>query len=249
MIYPIRYFGDPVLRQVARPVARFDDRLEKLVADMFETMFDANGIGLAAPQIGVRSQVFVAVEIDPSFADADDPTDGVEGAAPVVAEPDDAGDGAVTQPSPPARVSPPDEPRGARDPRALDELARARGVTAKHVLVNPKMLTEKGTQHGPDGCLSLPGLYVDAVERFDHVRLSYQDLQGETHEIEAEGRFAHVLQHEFDHLHGVLFFDRLPAAERHAFLEANRHELADMQRHAKALLKELKRAPLHASVG
>ena len=76
MIYPIRYFGDPILRQVARPVTRFDANLRALAADMFETMFDANGIGLAATQIGIPHQLFVAVEVDPFFEDPEDEDEG-----------------------------------------------------------------------------------------------------------------------------------------------------------------------------
>ena len=65
MIYPIRYYGDPVLRKVARPVTSFDDELEALSQDMLETMYDANGVGLAAPQIGLSKRLFVALQIEP----------------------------------------------------------------------------------------------------------------------------------------------------------------------------------------
>lgn len=243
MIYPIRYFGDPILRQAARPVTRFDANLRTLAADMFETMFDANGIGLAAPQIGIPRQLFVAVEIDPSFVDPDDAE------AADAADAADAPEPAAAPAVPRATVTPPDAPTDDLDPRALDPVAVARGVTRKHVIVNPSFVVQDGEQRGPDGCLSLPGLYVDELERFKRVRLRYQDLDGGVHVVDVEGRFAHVLQHEYDHLHGVLFFDRLPVAERQEFLEANRRELAEMQREAKALLKELRRAPVPVTVG
>ncbi|MDZ7704301.1 MAG: peptide deformylase [Trueperaceae bacterium] len=65
MIYPIRYYGDPVLRKTATPVQHFDDELEHLASDMLETMYDANGVGLAAPQIGLLKRIFVALQIAP----------------------------------------------------------------------------------------------------------------------------------------------------------------------------------------
>lgn len=249
MIYPIRYFGDPILRQVARPVTRFDANLRTLAADMFETMFDANGIGLAATQIGIPRQLFVAVEIDPLF---DDPED--EEAVDLNGDRDRDGDGdrdgdRDAQAAPRATVTPPEAPDDDRDPRALDAVATARGVTLKHVIVNPSFVVEHGEQRGPDGCLSLPGLFVNELQRFMRVRLRYQDLDGGAHVVDVEGRFAHVLQHEYDHLHGVLFFDRLPVGERQEFLEANRRELAEMQRQARALLKELRHAPVPMTVG
>ena len=239
MIYPIRYFGDPVLRQVARPVTRFDANLATLVSNMFETMFDANGIGLAAPQIGIPRQLFVAVELDPDHEDEDDDsTDELE-AETTAADPTKR----------PAPLAEPQVPTANRDLLAVSAAAAARGVTAMHVFVNPKFTVQTGVQYGPDGCLSLPGLFVDEMERKLQVRVHYQDVHGEQHELEASGRFAHVLQHEYDHLNGVLFFDRLPTHERQVFLEENRRELADMQREAKALLKELRRSPMAVSVG
>ena len=109
-----------------------------------------------------------------------------------------------------------------------------------HVLVNPQIVERSGTQTVPEGCLSIPGLYVEELERDLEVRVRYQDLTGKEQELEAEGHFAQVLQHEYDHLEGVLFFDRLPEEERRAFLEEHRAELAQLQRRAKAHLKELR---------
>lgn len=216
MIHPIRYFGDPVLRRRARPVTRFDDALAQLVDDMIETMFDANGIGLAAPQIGVPKRVFVALEIDPGHEEE-----------------------AEGQQHDEAETAPEDTP---------EEKRRSWGVMSEHVMVNPSIVFREGEQFGHDGCLSVPGLYVDALRRDLRVRLRYQDVSGDWHETDAEGHFAHVLQHEYDHLEGVLFFDRLPEDERRAFLEEHRGELADIQRQAKALLKELRHAPIAVPV-
>ena len=205
MIYPIRTYGDPVLRQTASPVARFGEELERLAADMLETMYDANGVGLAAPQIGLAKRIFVALEL----GEADD------------AElPDEA---------------------------AEDDDGRW-GVVAEHVMVNPEIVERSGLQVAQDGCLSLPGLYVEEMRRDLRVRVRYRDLRGEPRELEAEGHFAHVIQHETDHLDGVLFFDRLPDAERRAFLDEHRAELAQMQRDAKALLKRLRDAPAEIRV-
>lgn len=114
------------------------------------------------------------------------------------------------------------------------------GVLAEHVMVNPEITARSGVQHGTDGCLSLPGLYVEQMKRDQRVRVRYQDVTGAWHERDAEGHFAHVIQHELDHLGGVLFFDRLPELEKRTFLEEHRKELAELQREAKAYLRDLK---------
>jgi peptide deformylase len=115
-------------------------------------------------------------------------------------------------------------------------------VLATHVLVNPEITERAGVQVAPDGCLSVPGLWVQEMRRDAEVTVRFQDLTGAPRELRATGHFAHVLQHELDHLDGVLYFDRLDDDERRAFLEEHRAELADMQRRAKALLKELRTA-------
>lgn len=217
MIHPIRYYGDPVLRQTARPVTDFDDDLAKLAEDMVETMYAASGVGLAAPQIGVPLRLFVAVE---TAADDEEPE----------TEDDE------------------DAPPPAPDRELTREEKRERwGVIADHVIVNPEILARDGVQYGQEGCLSVPGLYVERMKRADRVRIRYQDVTGATHEREAEGYFARILQHEIDHLDGVLFFDRLPDAERAAFMDTHRSDLAEMQREAKALLKHLKRTNASAA--
>lgn len=209
MIYKVRYYGDPVLRKRAKPITVFDDNLEQLGRDMIETMYAANGVGLAAPQIGLSERLFVALEM--GSRDAKDEAVGQEGEAE-------------------AEDLTPEEKR------------ERWGVIAEHLMVNPEIITRTGVQHGVDGCLSLPGLFVEEMKRDLRVRVRYQDVTGKTHERDAEGHFAHVIQHELDHLDGVLFFDRLPEPERRAFLEEHRRELADFQREAKSYLKELKQA-------
>lgn len=121
------------------------------------------------------------------------------------------------------------------------------GVLAEHVMVNPVITARSGVQHGTDGCLSLPGLFVEQMKRDQRVRVRYQDVTGAWHERDAEGHFAHVIQHELDHLDGVLFFDRLPEPEKRTFLEEHRRELAELQREAKAYLKDLKARELKAT--
>lgn len=199
MIHPIRYYGDPVLRRRASEVTEFGPELSALAADMLETMYAADGVGLAAPQIGVPLRLFVALEMQPG-ADAD-------------AEPDDESD--IT----------------------AEERRRRWEQRREHVIVNPVITVRSGLQHGRDGCLSLPGLSVEDVPRDLIIELTYQDLEGAPRSLQASGYFAHVLQHEFDHLEGVLFFDHLPEPRKREFLEENRAELADMQREAKAFIK------------
>jgi peptide deformylase len=220
VIHPIRLYGDPVLRRVAAPVTRFDDELRRLASDMIETMHDAHGVGLAGPQIGVPRRLFVALELE----------------APEHAA------GQATDAEPPAASGGEDE-----DEHEGEGEEAAPRVVATHVMVNPEIVAREGTQVAPDGCLSVPGLWVEEMQRDAAVRIRYQDLDGALQERRADGHFAHVLQHELDHLDGVLYFDRLADEARRAFLEEHRRELADMQRRAKALLKELRGAGARAS--
>lgn len=198
MIYPVRLYGDPILRKTAAPVTTFDDTLSALAADMIDTMYHYNGVGLAAPQIGIGKRLFIAAEIDPEARDDDD-----------------------------------DRP----PPQTKDEKRARWGVICEHVMVNPVIQMRTGTQTGVDGCLSVPGLSVEAMPRDLTVEVHFQNLAGQHQALTATGHFAHVIQHELDHLDGILFFDRLPEAERRAFMNAHRKELAEMQREAKAFLK------------
>lgn len=197
MIYPIRYYGDPILRRRAREVTEFGEGLEQLAADMLETMYAADGVGLAAPQIGVPLRLFVALELDEE----------------------------------------PETDPDADPEEAAEEYRRRWEARVEHVIVNPVITHRSGSQTGRDGCLSLPGLSVEDLPRDLVIELDYQDLAGERRSLRAEGYFAHVLQHEFDHLEGVLFFDHLDEPRRRAFLEEHRQELAEMQREAKQFLK------------
>ncbi|MPZ59069.1 MAG: peptide deformylase [Rhizobiales bacterium] len=145
---------DPRLRLVSAPVQAVDDDLRRLVEDMFETMYDAPGIGLAAIQVGVPQRV---VTLD--LAKKDEP----------------------------------------KDPR---------------VFVNPEVLwrSDENATH-EEGCLSIPE-YYEEVERPAKVKVRHLDLDGKVQEIEAEGLLATCLQHEIDHLNGVLFIDYLSKLKR-----------------------------------
>lgn len=114
-------------------------------------------------------------------------------------------------------------------------------VKAEHVLINPRLSKTRGQQVVPEGCLSLPGLVVDDMRRFDALHVAYQDVHGKWHELEARGHFAQVIQHENDHLNGMLYPDRLPTGRREAFLNEHRNELIGMQHEARDFLRSLKR--------
>ncbi|WP_420633728.1 peptide deformylase [Candidatus Palauibacter sp.] len=155
MILEIRMFGDPVLREKCAPVDGIDDDLRKLAADMQETMYEAEGIGLAAPQVGVPIRLFVYDVRDP------------------------------------------DIPPG--------------------VLVNPEIVETEGTVKEEEGCLSIPGL-AEIVERSESIVARGLDLDGEPVEIRAEGMLSRCIQHEKDHLDGLLFLDRVSPLKRKILL-------------------------------
>ena len=164
---------DPRLKTVSTPVETFDGELKALVADMFETMYAANGIGLAAIQVGVPLRVLV-IDLQPEDPDAEP-------------EPcDHDGHHHTHQPT-------------KREPR---------------VFVNPQILDpadELSTYQ--EGCLSVPEIYAD-VDRPSTCRVRWQDLDGNVHEEAMEGLMATCIQHEMDHLEGVLFIDHLSRLKR-----------------------------------
>ncbi|MBO9600932.1 MAG: peptide deformylase [Novosphingobium sp.] len=170
---------DPVLKTVSSPVESFDDELKTLVADMFETMYDAPGIGLAAIQVGVPLRVLV---IDLQEEDED-------------AEPEEChSHGGETHYHRPVK----------RMPR---------------VFVNPEILDpSEDTSIYNEGCLSVPEIYAE-VERPAACRVRWQDLEGKVHEEAMEGMMATCIQHEMDHLEGVLFIDHLSRLKRQMALK------------------------------
>ncbi|MET0370929.1 MAG: peptide deformylase [Sphingobium sp.] len=160
-IRPILEAPDPLLRTISTPVESIDDDLRQLIDDMFETMYDAPGIGLAAIQVGVPKRVLV-IDLQEPESDAED--------APSVKRP--------------------------------------------LVFINPEILegSEELSVYN-EGCLSVPEQYAE-VERPASVRASWMDIDGRIHEERIEGLLATCLQHEMDHLQGVLFVDRLSRLKR-----------------------------------
>ena len=163
-ILPIVEVPDPRLRQISSPVEKVDDGVRSLIADMFETMYDAPGIGLAAIQVGVPKRILVIDLQEPEEEDG-----------------------------PPVR-----------DPR---------------VFINPEIL-KHSDEEVPylEGCLSVPDQYAE-VERPDHIRARWLDENGKQHEEQLDGLLAVCLQHEMDHLEGILFIDHLSRLKREMVLK------------------------------
>jgi peptide deformylase len=145
----IHYLGDRVLRQPAKRIAKVDGSVRQLVREMLQTMYSANGIGLAAPQVAVNKQLLV-----------------------IDCEPDQA-------------TIPP------------------------LVLINPKITRySRELCRGEEGCLSIPGVYLDVV-RPQAIEVSFKDEMGRLQTLKTSGLLARAIQHEMDHLNGVLFVDRV----------------------------------------
>ena len=159
-ILPIIPAPDPQLKQRCRPVGAVDDAARRLADDMLETMYNAPGIGLAAPQVGVLTRIIVV--------DVSRPGEGEE--------------------------------------------------PAPHCLINPELLwvSDNDKAH-EEGCLSLPDHYADVV-RPERIRVAFLDREGERRELEAGGMLATCIQHEMDHLEGILFVDHISALRRSMIL-------------------------------
>ena len=166
MTLPIYAYGHPILRQKTEKIdANYPD-LNSLVDSMWETMYNANGVGLAAPQIGLALRLFV---VD---------------ASPFAADPE------------------------------LSEEEQQQIKNFKHVFINPMITTFHG--EGVDfneGCLSIPDIRGE-VTREDGISISYYDLEFNQHELELTGLASRVVQHEYDHIEGKLFTDRLSPFKR-----------------------------------
>lgn len=159
MILPIYVYGHPVLRKVAEDIEKDYKGLDKLIADMFDTMYNADGIGLAAPQVGKPVRIFV---IDGSPLEEDEP-----------------------------------------------DMANF-----KKVFINAHIVEKEGeVVEMTEGCLSIPNLREE-VEREERIRITYHDQDWKLHDEVYEGFLARVIQHEYDHLDGVLFPDKLTPLRR-----------------------------------
>ena len=141
-VLDIRRAGDPVLKQKAKPVPKITKTVRTLLDNMSQTMQDADGVGLAAPQVGISLRVIVI----------------------------DVGEGLIE-------------------------------------LINPEIIESEGCETSTEGCLSVPGMYGD-VERFTSVTVQGLDRQGNVATVRGTGLLARALQHEIDHLEGVLFIER-----------------------------------------
>lgn len=153
-ILKIYEYPDPVLRKKTVKVTAFDEALAKLIEDMADTMYDAPGIGLAAPQIGKSIKLLV-----------------------------------------------------------VDTTVQIDGEKEYMSMVNPEIIAHEGLQLDEEGCLSVPELTAN-VKRYKRITVSYQNQKGHTQELSTEGRFSVVLQHEIDHLNGILFLDHLSSLKR-----------------------------------
>lgn len=159
-VLPIVTYNDPILKKKAKSITENSEELQQLIDDMFETMYQASGVGLAAPQIGKSIQLFVM--------DADAITEEIE---------DEKDAGPI-------------------------------------VFINPEIIKkEEETVKMEEGCLSIPEVR-DEVSRPASITVSYKDRDFQDQEMTASGWLARVIQHEYDHLHGVLFLDYLSAFKR-----------------------------------
>ena len=145
----IHYLGDRVLRQPAKRVAKVDDQLRNTIVEMLQTMYSADGIGLAAPQVGINKQLIV-IDI---------------------------------------ALDKPDEP--------------------PLILINPKIVKSGSNLcNSEEGCLSIPGVYLE-VTRPEEIEVTYKNELGKPCKLKADGLLSRVIQHEMDHLNGVMFVDRV----------------------------------------
>lgn len=173
MILPVVVYGDPVLRKMGEDIDKDYPNLKELIANMFETMYNANGIGLAAPQIGKAIRLFV-IDASP-FSERDED----------------------------------DEEESERSKEELEYLKNF-----KKVFINAQILEEEGEEWKfNEGCLSIPKIRED-VSRHETVTIEYCDQNFKKHKETFTGLAARVVQHEYDHIDGKLFTDRISALRR-----------------------------------
>jgi len=166
MILPIVAYGDPVLRKMGKEIDKEYPELDTLIANMKETMYNAHGVGLAAPQVGKAIRLFM-VDTSP-FAEDED----------------------------------------------LEEEERKVLADFKHVFINPKIIEEKGDEWPfNEGCLSIPDIRED-VFRQEEITIEYQDENFDKHTKTLNGLAARVFQHEYDHIEGILFTDKLSSLKK-----------------------------------
>lgn len=166
MILPITAYGDPVLRRVGKDISKDYPNLDTLIENMFETMYNAYGVGLAAPQVGLAIRLFI-IDTSP-FAEDED----------------------------------------------LSDQQRAFLAGLKKVFINPKVIQETGEQWSfNEGCLSIPEVRED-VSRCERIKIEYLDADFNKVVEEYDGLAARVIQHEYDHIEGILFTDKLSSLKK-----------------------------------
>ena len=166
MILPIIAYGDPVLRKTGKDITNEYPNLDALLENMFETMYKARGIGLAAPQVGVPIRIFI-VDATPFEEDEE-----------------------------------------------LTEEERAFLSTFKQVFINAKIIEETGDEWAfNEGCLSIPDIRED-IFRNDTIKIEYLDENFEKYTKKFDGIVARIIQHEYDHIEGILFTDKLSALKK-----------------------------------
>lgn len=166
MILPIVAYGDSVLKKKAQEIDKDYPKLDELIENMYETMYGAYGVGLAAPQIGLPIRLFL-VDTEP-FSDDED----------------------------------------------LSEKDREQMKNFKKTFINAQILEEEGDEWAfNEGCLSIPDVRED-VFRKPKIKIQYQDESFETHVEEYDGLIARVIQHEYDHIEGILFTDKLSSFKK-----------------------------------
>ncbi|TJY32866.1 peptide deformylase [Pontimicrobium aquaticum] len=166
MILPIIAYGDPVLRKKAKVISADYPNFDTLIANMYETMYNAYGVGLAAPQIGLPIRVFL-VDTSPFAED-----------------------------------------------EGLTDEERSQLKDFKQTFINAKILDETGDEWAfNEGCLSIPHIRED-VFRQPTIKIEFQDENFKTHIKEFDGLLARVIQHEYDHIEGVLFTDKISALKK-----------------------------------
>ncbi|MBT8253389.1 MAG: peptide deformylase [Flavobacteriaceae bacterium] len=167
MILPIVAYGDPVLRKKCKPIGKDFPKLDELISNMYESMYAADGIGLAAPQIGSPVRIFI-VDASP-FADDED---------------------------------------------TFSEEERLYLKDFKKTFINARVIEESGDDWAfNEGCLSIPFIRED-VFRQSKIKIEYQDENFNSHIEEFDGLVARIIQHEYDHIEGVLFTDKLSSLKK-----------------------------------
>ncbi|MCE5259962.1 MAG: peptide deformylase [Chloroflexi bacterium] len=166
---------NPLLRHKSKKVTRFGDSLHRLINDLYDTLENAEGLGLAAPQIGILERVFVIIL-----------------------------------------------------PTEYDDKGKVIAPQERYTLINPQFIRMRGEAEMIEGCLSVPG-YQGKVKRAVEVTIKGQDLHGKPVRYRAEGLLAHVLQHEYDHLDGMLYLDRLESPDNLWAVQPQEAEEAETQ--------------------